>query len=119
MLLHNQNMPVNHIEKFSEALEAEVLHVRAKNGKISHSKKSIFFFEKKLIFSWIQNEKFSRSSPLYEGLHFQGPLKSFNVGYRHVLTTVDPPQMTDVFRAFFSTLPSVLNDQNFAFIISL
>ena len=40
------------------------------------------------------------------------PLKRF---YLQITT----PQRTDVFRAFFSTLPSVLNDQNFSFIISL
>ena len=30
-----------------------------------------------------------------------------------------PPPRTDVFRAFFSTLPSVLNDEDFSFIIFL
>ena len=30
-----------------------------------------------------------------------------------------PPPRPDVFRAFFPTLPSVLNDRNFSFMISL
>ena len=47
MLLHSQNMSVTHMENFLGALEGEVLHIRVKNGNISHcesqKKKSIFF----------------------------------------------------------------------------
>ena len=82
---------VKSVVNFLEAFEVEVIHRKAKNGKNSHfeSKKFDFFFFKfeisifssdnraGLYFAHVYSWLLITSSPLYEGLHLQGPLKNF------------------------------------------
>ena len=70
-------------------------------------------FEKKnvLKFFGIQNDRFSRSSPLYEGFHLQGPLKTFLCGLQtcsdYVTTSSDSRLYNDTKIMAFGLLEKI------------
>ena len=96
------------ILKTSESQKCIVIRIWNKFRSQTSNKK---FWKKFWNFFGIQNERFSRSSFLYEGLHLQGPLKNFLCGLQtysdYVTTSSDSRLYNDTTIIAFGLLEKI------------